>query len=203
MEKFELFFSYTEETEMSTVPEPIESISDMLECLEGATKDIRRKGLKNLYYELLKYSAEQVFAEHIKFTIKAVLDQGGLSILIHHFSYLTRALEVPRDLESEQELRILLNILYAVLQFTNSEDLLSELQQNTVNFEESILTLIRISTDLPYVPIKKTCLLFFRYLQIVLDSPQKHRFLIEEHKKGVPRCKSQGSAVEGLYVRFT
>lgn len=204
MEKFELFFSYTEESEMSPLSDPLESISGMLECLEGATKDVRRKGLKNLYNEIVKFNAEEGFSEHIKFTVETVLNQGGLTLLIHHFSYLTRLLEEPRDLESEQELRILLNILYAILQFAASEDLLSELQQSTEIFEESILTLIRVSTDVSFIPIKKTCLLFFRYLELVLDSPAKHKYVGgagEEQKKEGPRCKRQGTAVEGFYVR--
>jgi hypothetical protein len=203
MEKFELFFSYTEETEMKAASQNLESVSDMLECLEGATKEIRNKGLESLYLQILKHSSEpSLFLISIKSTVKQILDQGGLSILIHHLSFISSSLEEYRDLETEKELRVLLNILYSLFLFHPSDEVQSELLQNTSNLEDFIFSMIHISTELSYIPIKKICLLFHQYLKIILDSPSKHKFIKNSLKQDLPRCRIQGSAVESFYVRL-
>ena len=203
MEKFELFFSFTEEREMIAVQAPIDSISDMLECLEGATKEIRLKGLQGLYHELLRHVHDSsLFMPSLKSSLKQILDQGGLSILIHHLSFISSSLEVYRDLQTEQELRFILNILYSLLLFTPPEEIQSELIQNTSNLEDFIFSMIHLSTELSYIPIKKITLLFHQYLKIILDSPTKHKYTNEQFKKEQPRYRVQGSMVESFYVLF-
>jgi len=203
MEKFELFFSYTEEREMIGVQAPLDSISDMLECLEGATKEIRLKGLQGLYHSLLKnFQDSSQFTSTLNQIQKQILDQGGLSILIHHLSFISSSLELYRDLQTEQELRFILNILYSLLLFTPAEEIQSELIQNTSNIEDFIFSIIHLSTELSYIPIKKVCLLFHQYLKIILDSPTKHKYTNDSIKKEQPRYKVQSSAVENFYVIF-
>ena len=203
MDKFELFFSFTEEREMIAVQAPLDSISDMLECLEGATKEIRLKGLQGLYHELLKHSRDSSsFMPSLESVLKQILDQGGLSILIHHLSFISSSLEVYRDLQTEQELRFILNILYSLLVFTPPEEIQSELAQNTSNLEDFIFSMIHLSTELSYIPIKKISLLFHQYLKIILDTPAKHKHTNEQFKKQQPRCRVQGSLTESFYVLF-
>lgn len=198
MDQLELFFSYSEISEITAEYEKVDSISDMLECLEGATREIRRKGLCGMYKKLFEFSQEinqEVESSIVDFS-KCLIDQGGLSLLIHHLSFLTSRICTERDLVLEQELRMLLGIIYTSLVVLPLEFIQSEVSQHSGVIEESLLVIVKLSTEACFVPIKKVCMVLYRYLEIILDSPCKH-----DRELG-PRARASQSAVEGFYVNF-
>jgi hypothetical protein len=201
MLKFELFFSYADSSDF-VPPSPLpSSISDTLEYFDGGTPDIRRKGLHALYCLLLTPAASPCPTEqHLAQATKEILDQGGLSLLIHNLAFLASQLQPSRDLILEQDLRLLLGILYATLVFPPQDEVKNELSQYSAIIEEALLGLIKMSTDISYMPMKKICMVLVKYLELVLDTPVKHSKISETTGKEIPRIKTGGTAVELFYV---
>ena len=204
MDKLELFFSYSEECEISANYEKLESISDVLECFEGATKELRRKGTCALYKQFFEQYLEpkELFQNNLILTSKSIVDQGGLSLLFHHFFFLASQLKFERELILEQELRMLLNILYAILVTLPTEYLQSEISQDSMIIEETLVSLIKLSTECSYIPMKKVSMLFERYLKMILDNPKKHTYVQGDIKNDIPRYRIQSTSVESFYVIF-
>ena len=200
-----MFFSYSEISELTSTYEPLESISDMLECLEEATRKIRQKGIRAIYKKLFELSQDSPspFEQSLRTFTKQLIDQGGLSLLIHHLSLLTSHLPSERDLVLEQELRMLLSILYTILIILPCEDIENELGQHSSIIEDSLLSMIKLSTEYSYIPMKKVCMLLHRHLTIMLDSPKKHLYTPGTIKQEIPRYRLQPTAVEAFYVRTT
>ena len=168
MEKFELFLSYSEEIEATSEYESLDSISDIFECLEGATRQIRKKGLFALYKSLMKsfHEPKESLIRNFQNITKSIVDQGGFSLLLNYLSFLVSQLKIERDLLLEQELRVLLNILYATLIFSSAEEIQNEVSQESSVFEESLLKMIKLSTEYSYIPVKKICIVLDKYLKI-------------------------------------
>ncbi|OMJ70830.1 hypothetical protein SteCoe_31105 [Stentor coeruleus] len=203
MEKFELFFSYSESPEMNPSIQGLESISDMLECFEGATQSLRRTGMCALYSKLFNSQLSSLpLSQSLTQTSKAIIDQGGLSLLIHHLAFLASQLCPQRDLLLEQELRMVLNILYTILLFSPREEVQNELSQNSLVIEEALLGLIKQSTDIVYVPIKKVSMVFEIYLKIILEKPEKSPNEGMDTKTNPPRCRLPAGGVEAFYRRM-
>lgn len=188
---------------MNPSAQGLESISDMLECFEGATQNLRRTGMCALYSKLFNSQSSSLpLSESLSQTSKAIVDQGGLSLLIHHLAFLASQLTPQRDLLLEQELRMVLNILYTILLFSPREEVQNELSQNSLVIEEALLGLIKQSTDIVYVPIKKVSMVFEMYLKIILEKPEKSPVEGIDSKTNPPRCRLPAGGVEAFYVKF-
>jgi hypothetical protein len=202
MELFEQFFSYSELIEITVEYENLESISDMLECLEGASRKLRRKGMCALYKILLKdYNAsKERFNDTLVNTARLIVNQGGLTLLINHLSFISSQLQSDINLILEQELRMVLNILYTILTFLPREETYNEVSQYSYILEEALLSMIKLSTDYSYIPIKKVCMVLEKYLEMILDDVDKHVYNADDIKKEIPRCRLFGNSIECFYV---
>jgi hypothetical protein len=129
------------------------------------------------------------------------VDQGGFSLLLNYLSFLVSQLKIERDLLLEQELRVLLNILYATLIFSSAEEIQNEVSQESSVFEESLLKMIKLSTEYSYIPVKKICMVLAKYLKIILNDPVKHIYIPGDPKNETPRFRLSATGIEGFYVR--
>jgi hypothetical protein len=90
--------------------------------------------------------------------------------------------------------------LYATLTFPPQEEIKNEVPQYALIIEESLLSLIKMSTDYSYIPMKKISMVLVKYLKLILDTPVKHEYVPGNEKNSAPRLRAPESSVELFYV---
>lgn len=213
IEEIDHFFSFSEEIDMY-----LHSLSswkglesDLLECLEGATKDVRRQASSSLFFLLMKDSSsnKESWIQNAKILCAKLYDEGALTVLANYLTlvaYETNSHE--RNIAHEQELRTALNILFLIFKFLPSEDLKTDLPFFSSSIEDAMMHLIKISTEVSYIPIKKISILYYSYIDLILEIPIKDttrftRQVIDDLKYQTPRHRlTSVNSVESFYVSF-
>lgn len=207
----ELFYSLAELTDFYTCQQVKQHkhISEWLDILEDAHIETRRLALRNINLSLHSYDKSSFYLSETSALCIDLLERGGLGYLISQLSLISHSiLASERDIEIEQDLRMCLNILYTILSLVPLEDILPEIGDHSELLEEILIQLIKLSTEISFIPIKKVTMLLEKYLQIYfqeIDTKSTgsiYSRLIDTIPLDKPRVMSTAkNNVELFYVR--
>lgn len=207
----ELFYSLAEQADQITCQQfrQAKHITELLDMLEDSDPQTRRTALRNIQIRLSQYNQSSSYLHHTSFLCKDLLDNGGLGFLISQLSLISHSISSSeRDLYLEQDLRICLNILYTILNLVPTEDILTEILDHSDQLEDILILLIKLSTEISFLPIKKVSMLFLRYLEIYFQDIQSKlsisitRRLVDTIPLDKPRVMNPAeNNVELFYVR--
>jgi hypothetical protein len=171
----ELFHSLTEQIDLIICQQfrQAKHITELLDMLEDSDPQTRRTALRNIQIKLSQYNNSSSYLHLTSSLCRDLLDNGGLGFLISQLSLISHSISSSeRDLFLEQDLRICLNILYTILTLVGTEDILAEILDYSDQLEEILILLIKLSTEISFLPIKKVSMLFLRYLEIYFQDIQ-------------------------------
>ena len=207
----ELFYSLGEQVDLIICQQfrQAKHITELLDMLEDSDPQTRRTALRNIQIRLSQYNKSSSYLDLTSSLCKDLLDNGGLGFMISQLSLISHSISSSeRDLYLEQDLRICLNILYTIIILVPTEDILTEILDHSDQLEEILILLIKLSTEISFLPIKKVSMLFLRYLEIYFQDIQSKpsvsitRRLVDAIPLDKPRVISASeNNVEVFYVR--
>ncbi|CAG9314854.1 unnamed protein product [Blepharisma stoltei] len=212
-EEVDYFFSFSEELDLHlhSLSDWNGNESDMLEFLEGASKEVRRKASSALYSLLMKdcNSSRAQWISSIQEAAMRLSEQGALPILANYLALVSEEINSSEhSMAQEQELRTALNILFLMFKFLPQEELKSDTAFYSSTLEDALMHLIKISTEISFIPIKKVSMLYLAYIELILDFPNKNetkfsKEILEGLKAETPRHRiPPNNAVEMFYRRM-
>jgi len=167
-EQLDSFFAYSDEYDWFLYSEEAKTAeqSEQLDDLETADAQRQRTAVCRIVTGLLREVATR------EQTAEQLLATGTLPLLLNYakMKVLNARTQTDPDLSLESDLRLICTALFLLLSLSPAAELLAEMDSLNAAFEEVFLALIKLSLEKSFIPMKKVCVLLYKYLSLILPA---------------------------------